>query len=186
MTKDIKQQGVLFTYLIAIVATTCLLIFFKNKPALNNWILAYSTITLVFVTLFYAIQTQRQVEQQKKNLEVSIKNRKVDFLERRMNEFYGPFLAKLNDLRTELFNEVQDTNKLNEMKRDAQYFLWQREYMISTETERKVSKWLVDFIIADVDRDRESFRELRISEKEVRTIVKNEMDQIAKNIREFY
>jgi len=49
-----------------------------------------------------------------------------------MNEFYGPFLAKLNDLRTEPYNKDQDINKLNEIKRDALYFLWQKEYMIFT------------------------------------------------------
>ena len=57
----------------------------------NEMIQAWAIATLVFVTIFYAKQTQKLVEQEEKSLNEEIKKRNADFEERKLKEFYNPF-----------------------------------------------------------------------------------------------
>jgi len=173
MKKLIKRWWVIVAYAIAILVVTLFLKAGKASPTVNNWVLAYSTITLVFVTIYYAIQTQRLVEQEQQNLNETIRRRDIDYLERRMNEFYGPFLEKLNTLRMELVKKPPITEKLNELSKDTQFFLWKKSYMISKETEKIIGKWQLDFFVAEVDRDKDAFRKFINSEREVREQVRS-------------
>lgn len=52
------------------LAVTVLLLKFGGSSALTNWVLAYSTIALVFVTWFYALQTKKLVEEEQNKREI--------------------------------------------------------------------------------------------------------------------
>jgi hypothetical protein len=75
-----------------------------SNSTTSNIIVAWATITLVFVTIFYAIQTQRLAEQEKQNLIEHIRKRNADFGERRIREFYFPFNKELKVLMRLLSN----------------------------------------------------------------------------------
>jgi len=56
----------------------CLIIHWQNLD-INDKVQAWAIITLVFITLYYAIQTQKLVEQERISLEEEIKIRIANF-----------------------------------------------------------------------------------------------------------
>jgi len=143
-------------------------------------------VVLVFVTLYYSIETYRIVK------EGRIK-RIADFYEKRINEFYAPFMLKLNDLRDELYknpSSVEDikvhTEKMNALLRDAQYHLWQKGYMVSKKTKKKINDLQLDLLEAEVDREKESSKKFRDSNLEVTDIILKEWRFVEEEIRKIY
>jgi phage regulator Rha-like protein len=152
----------------------CLL--YPNK---SDIVQAEAIVALVFVTLVYAIETHKLVKEGK------IK-RIAAFYEKRINEFYAPFIKKLNDLRDELHNDTSETAKMNDLRNDARYFIWQKEYMASEATVKKIQELLDNILFADLDRSKEAFKKYRESEKVVRNIIIEEQDKIIIKIRKIY
>jgi len=181
-----ENKNLLFLWLSIIIIVSLLLIFLKPSEKLNNIIQAIAIITLVFITGFYANQTQKLVEQEKISLEEEKKKRDADFWEKRINEFYKPFTETLNDIRDALHEKEKDPKKLNKLKRDFKYLSWQKGYMIPKETYKKMMKLELGILIADIDKDKESFVRFYEAEKDARKIVNNEWLEIEDKIRKFY
>ncbi len=68
----------------------------------NDRVEAWAIVTLVFVTIYYAIQTKRLVKQEKISLEDAKEKRSADFWQQRLNEFYMPLKVNLFRLKTVL------------------------------------------------------------------------------------
>ena len=85
-------------------------------PEVGEMIQAEAIITLVFVTIFYARQTQRLVEQEEKSLKEEIKKRNADFEEKKLKEFYNPFKYLLFDLRFIVENEASPLKPTLELR----------------------------------------------------------------------
>ena len=68
-------------------------------PQIDEMIQAEAIITLVFVTIFYAIQTQKLVKQEKISLEEEKKRKTVDFWQSRLIEFFLPLRINLQKLQ---------------------------------------------------------------------------------------
>lgn len=170
--KDLKI--ICLVGILAMIFVGCLL--YPNK---NQIIQAEAIVALVFVTLVYAIETHKLVKEGQMK-------RVADFYEKRINEFYGPFIEKLNDLRDELHREPPDMKKMNELKKDAQYFLWQKEYMVSQVTAKKIVKLMLHILEVDHDRSREAFRKYYESAIAVGNIITEELDEITIKIRKIY
>jgi len=181
-----KKERLFIHWLLAIIIASVLLVFLKPQETINNIIQAIAIITLVFVTWVYAKRTGDLVEQEKKTLEENKKKKDADYWEKRINEFYQPFIVKLNNIKEELYNEQRDTKKMNELRNDAQCFFWKKKYMISQETVKKIEKLQLTIFQAELDRRKKSFKKYYEAEKEVRTTINNEWNEIEDKIRKFY
>lgn len=145
----------------------------------NNLIQAIAIVTLVFVTTYYASETRKLVEEGK------IK-RTADFYEKRINEFYAPFIKKINELEAELCRETSETAKMNDLRKDARYFIWQKEYMASEATVKKIEELLDNILFADMDRSKEALKKYHESDKAVKKIIIEEQNEIIIEIRKIY
>lgn len=170
------------TWKIATVMFFCFIICFiinQQKLTISDKIQAWTIITLVFITGIYAYLTYKIVKEAEKK-------RKADYWEKRINEFYQPFIVKLNNIKEELYNEQKDTKKMNEVRNDAQCFFWKKKYMISQETVKKIEEWQLTIFEAEIDGEKESFKKYYEAEKEVRTTINNEWNEVEDKIRKFY
>jgi hypothetical protein len=86
--------------LIGIIAWVAIMVLvFTRRMSLSNRIQAMSVITLVFITWFYAVQTQRLVKEQRATLEEERKRRNAEFGMQRIQKFLRPLLKRLEDLK---------------------------------------------------------------------------------------
>lgn len=66
------------------------------RDLIHNIVQAEAIINLVFITLYYAIQTRRLVEEERKIFKREEKRRNADYKERKLEEFFYPFFFKIN------------------------------------------------------------------------------------------
>jgi hypothetical protein len=148
----------------------------------NNIIQAIAITTLVFVTIYYARQTWALVEEGKKK-------RDANFWERRINEFYEPFIVKLNELKKEL-HEDRDTREMMEMMnkiwKELYHILYSKGYMTSEKTLKEIAKLTQAISEAEEDRERESYKKYYAVEQATRKIILKEWDELEHLLREFY
>jgi len=101
-------------------------------PQIDEMIQAEAIITLVFVTIFYAIQTQKLVKQQKISLDEEKKRRTVDFWQSRLTEFFLPLRINLQKLQAIMefkpFSADEFSKTLSELIE-----LMSKAYMLSLE-----------------------------------------------------
>jgi len=84
---------------IALWAAIVVRVFFIGDMSLSNRIQAISMITLVFVTLFYSVQTQKLVKEQRATLEEERKRQNAEFGIQRIQWFLRPLLKRLESLK---------------------------------------------------------------------------------------
>lgn len=106
-----ENKWLIIFWFLVIIMVFLLLRFLRPSEMINNIIQAILIVTLVFVTFFYAKQTQRLVEEERKSLEEIKKKRDADYWERRISEFYKPFIDKLNNMIVEIRKDPIDTDR---------------------------------------------------------------------------
>jgi hypothetical protein len=87
----------------------------QSGMSLSNRIQGIAIITLVFITWFYAVQTQALVKEERRALEEEKKRRSAEFGERKIMVLLGPLSEKLKDYYycyTEPFFEEADKPQL--------------------------------------------------------------------------
>jgi hypothetical protein len=84
---------------LSIWVVTILIIFFTRSLRSSDRIQAVSVITLVFITWFYAVQTQKLVKEQRLALEEERKKRYAEFGIERMEKFLRPLLQHVEGLK---------------------------------------------------------------------------------------
>ncbi len=82
---------------IALWLSACFIIYKQTDLLISDKIQALAIVTLIFVTIFYAIQTQRLVKQEKISLEEQKKKNHADFWERKLKEYFLPVRIALMD-----------------------------------------------------------------------------------------
>ncbi len=133
-----ENKCLIFFWFLTVVIISVLLLFLKCA-AINNIVQAIAITTLVFVTWFYAKQTKRQAEETKRLVEEGKKKNIADFWEKRINEFYEPFVKYMNDIKDELHKEIVDTDRMNKLRKDSKYHFWRKQYMTSKATAKKMT-----------------------------------------------
>jgi hypothetical protein len=76
--------------------------FLLNDNQINNSIQATAVIGLILVTWFYAIQTQKLVEEEKKSLDEEKEKRRAEYGEKRIEYFMNPLFFGLKYLKANL------------------------------------------------------------------------------------
>ena len=141
--------------------------------------------TLAIVTAYYAIQTHRIVKE-------SEKKRIADFQERRISEFYKPFIDKLDDMENLINLGTIKNMKTKNIAKSTDNLLREKKYMISRKTLIDIFKLRDDLInnIISETKDNEKamklFFEFNKAREKVRQIVTKEKLKIEEKIREFY
>ncbi len=91
-------------FLLGLIVTSVFIIaiFFLRSNQLSEKVQAGSVIALIFLTGYYAKQTQKLVEEQRKSLEVEIEKRQAEYGEKRIIDFFSPLFNNLLELHTAL------------------------------------------------------------------------------------
>ena len=157
----------------------CCIIYAQTEIQISDRIQALAIITLVFVTIFYARQTQRLVKEQQKKWT-------ADFWEDRIIKFYKPFMERLDTIRIKIHRKKKNPeillNKIDELR----HFFIEKKYMISEETSQQVDSLqdaLWSALLDDVDLSISNFL---AAEEEVRKVIYKEWNEIESSIRKFY
>ena len=98
MKKAIQWLNAHWGIIVAAWAAIILAVFIFGNMNMSDRIQAASVITLVFITLYYAVQTQLLVREQKNAIEEDRKRRNAEFGMQRIEMFLSPLLQMLEDL----------------------------------------------------------------------------------------
>lgn len=108
-----KKGRLILFWILTVIIISIVLLFLSPHEKISNIIQGIAIITLVFVTWFYAKQTQGLVEQQKAFLEqekLSLEEEKnkryAEFGEKRIEKFLHPILDKLQNIE-KMLNGMQ-------------------------------------------------------------------------------
>ncbi len=108
-------------------------------PQIDEMVQTEVFISLVFITWFYAKQTQKQTKFSKSLLDEQKLRRVLEFNERRLQSFYNPFFEHLD----EVFN-VFDEKRIEEIRESLETvkreIFWPHYFMLQKETREIVGK----------------------------------------------
>ncbi len=166
------------------------IVIFSMSQLISNIIQAVAVVTLVLVTGFYAMQTQKQAKFSKSLFDEQKLKRDLEFNERRLKFFYNPFFEHLDEA-FDVFEEkkIREIRDILEMPRRE--IFWPHYFMLQKETRKMVSKFFLDLIIKAVDEGKDQPEEnakskLRKSWGKMRKILDEERDKIEDYISDNY
>ena len=137
-----RNKGLIIIGLIWIIVSVPVLILLC--PKVGEMIQAEAIITLVFITMFYASQTQKLVEQEKISLDEEKKRKTVDFWRSRLTEFFIPLKINLQKLQKvvnfEPFSSDEFSKTLSEFIE-----LMSKAYMLTTEMNNSLISFMSMF-----------------------------------------
>ncbi len=181
-----KKERIFIFWLLAIIIALVLLVFLKPQETISNIIQAIAIITLIFVTWVYAKRTKDLVDQEKFSLEEQKKKRIIDFWEKRITEFYKPFIDKLDKLKITMNKRSIDGKKVIDEIDDLRDFFKEKKYMISILKSNEIELLQDAFWDALLSGRDESMEFYKLKENEIRKIIQNDWDDINMSIRKFY
>ena len=181
-----KKERIFIFWLLAIIIALVLLVFLKPQETISNIVQAIAIITLIFVTWVYAKRTKDLVDQEKFSLEEQKKKRIIDFWEKRITEFYKPFIDKLDKLKITMNKRSIDGKKVIDEIDDLRDFFKEKKYMISILKSNEIELLQDAFWGALLSGRDESMEFYKLKENEIRKIIQNDWDDIDKSIRKFY
>ena len=172
--------------LIVIVCLVLILVCILLYPEIDKIIQAELIVILISITLFYAIQTQKLVRQEESSLAELKRKRTMDFWEKRLIEFYEPYVDKLNNMMEAIHKKHIDIDRISEIYKNTTHLIWKRDYMISEKTCKKIEKLIILLYEIQDYREGDSLKEFTDLEKEVRNIIINEWNDIKYSLRKIY
>lgn len=139
------------TILVAIISVfswliVCFIIHMQNLNV-SDKVQAWAIITLVYITLYYAIQTQKLVEQERISLEEERKIRIANFGEKRLKEFYLPLTRELTNILGALQGtEPEKIEYINESFHNFINILLEKHYLGTSSINEKIKNFHYEFI----------------------------------------
>jgi hypothetical protein len=186
-----ERRGVRVCICVAIIVLLAVSILLPSdywSSKISSFIQALAIITLVAVTWFYAKQTRELAKEQKKALREITNKRNIDFLERRIREFYGPFSDSF-DVITNMIEHRADIGISAENHFRLFYALMRdKEYMVSEEMRKKICDMIPVMekarAYAYASKEiKDNFLDLA---KELERALNKEKEKIVNQIKEFY
>lgn len=174
-----RKKDLIIIGLIWIIVSIAILIMLC--PEAGEMIQAEAIITLVFVTIFYAKQTQKLVEQEEKSLKEEIKKRNADFEEKKLKEFYNPFKYLLFILRTIVENEASPLKPILELHAKIARLGSSHGQMVTKELEDKAVE-LLNYLYKIKDINEEDEKQLEIWREEALKKIEDVTEQRQKEI----
>lgn len=124
----------------------CFFIYFQSIY-ISDAIQAWAIVTLVFITLYYAWQTQRLVKQQQISLTEDKNKREADFWLGRLKEYYLPQKFNLTQLMASITFKPFNLGEFAKNTRDIINILGHNQYLVTqdlADSSIKLLKLLVD------------------------------------------
>jgi hypothetical protein len=117
-----RKETYAATIFVALLSVSILLPGKQWSTKIGTLVQALAVSALVGVTIFYANQTKRLVDESIKDREEMVKKRNADFWERTIIEFYRPLINKINNLSDFLRMKQIATDELNKVTEDVLEF----------------------------------------------------------------
>jgi len=172
MKKLRDNKTLIFSWIISIVIIIVSMIILSSKDIviysknllLNSIIHSFAVVTLVFVTWFYAKQTEiiakQGREQSIQSKEIALQTQKLveeqklsrdlEFSERRLHEFYNPFIYSLDQaIKKFIERRIEETDEF--LKKPQEDIFYRYSYMISKDTLGLVDGLLIEIAIKGID-----------------------------------
>ena len=153
MKDENLYKSLFIPWMILTLVIVGLMLFFSSKDIvifsmsrlISNIIQAAAVVTLVFVTWFYAKQTQKQAKFSKSLLDEQKLKRGLEFNERRLQFFYNPFFEHLDEA-FEIFEEKKIEEIREILEKPRREIFWPHYFMLQKETRLMVSKFFLELI----------------------------------------
>ena len=190
--------------LIGIIAWVAIMVLvFTRRMSLSARIQAMSMITLVFITLFYSVQTQRLVKEQRATLEEERKRRNAEFGMLRIQKFLRPLLEQLEGLKDSV-SQIAEASKhplminfenslgiFRAQLNGTKEFFGEYLYMTNATIRYGYLKLTQMTMPTSIENPSEEFitqwkKEIDEYIAELETAVNNEISRICQNIRKAY
>jgi len=123
---------------VALWLSASFIIYKQTDLLISDKIQAWAIVTLVFVTLYYARQTQNLVAQEKESLDEEKKVRNANFGEKRVKDFYYPTYKELNELKKQLEKTVIDYELFSKTIRNYVDIFLDNFHMSPTDDKEKI------------------------------------------------
>lgn len=175
----IKSRWV-FILLLAWAITTFILLRQKWDRA-GDLISATAVETLVFVTWFYAVQTRKLVEEEKKN-------RETDLIEKRIAEFYVPITDILHKIK-ECFPEGKsDIEAIFKWEHELSKVFRAKAYMVSPATADRIAI-IFPYILQDAidsQKNKPPFHDYEVKQAAAIIVINREWKELEDQLRKLY
>lgn len=186
-----KGKLIIFCILL-IICVSLLLWFLKPQDKLSSIVQADAIIALVFVTLFYAGQTQELVKQEKAALDDQKSKRRADYGEKKIKEFYNPLKYQIHKLKNTIIVQPNLYKPIILLHRDILKLGSDHGYLVKKENEEVIVEllnvlWEITSINILNKEKLKAWKEKGLIEAEkVIDIIKNEINIVKKKIDEVY
>ncbi|MGB2764118.1 MAG: hypothetical protein WBC20_06860 [Candidatus Aminicenantaceae bacterium] len=185
-----KYKDLMIIGIIWIIVSILILIILC--PEVGEMIQAEALITLVFVTIFYAKQTQNLVEQEKISLEDQKSKRRADYGEKKLKEFYNPLKYKIHKLKNTIIVQPNLIKPIILLYNDILKLGSEHEYFVKKENEEVIVEllnvlWEIkDINILNKEKVKVWKKKGLIEAEKVINIVKKEINIVKKEIDKVY
>lgn len=139
-----KNWGIILG--IVLLFSGCFIIYKQTELQISDKIQAWCILTLVFITGFYAVQTQKLVEQQKNFLNEELIRRSIEFREKRFRELYSPLGTLTAELSRALEHEPNSVGKIESLISETINLVYKYYYMLSSDATTKLIMEMVNFL----------------------------------------
>lgn len=174
MNEVIKNTRVIIV--LSLFGITFILVLVFLYPDIEGIVQSELIVFLVYITLFYAIQTHKLVKEEKRKTE-------IELWDKRLTEFYIPFLNLLDEFECEIFSANRSIKKINDKWKKLRDIFLKKKYMISMETSEKIAM-LIDIIPTYLISLRKESQQILIQqERELREIILKELNIIENDMR---
>jgi hypothetical protein len=155
--------------------------FIETTKSTTNWTknLVYVTIFLVFATIVLAYYNHRSISQSKENTERTIKDnakfRKIEFLDKRLENLYTPLINNWNQIKT--FSEIAPENNVQDKERSQFYEIKKYTHLASNELKPLLERF---FEICDTFHPQKDTDEI----KNLKDKIEKQLEEDAKRYRD--
>lgn len=171
---------------ICVVIASLVLAFISNEKQIRvyNIIQAAAIILLVFVTMFYAIQTKTQAYLTKQIIEEEQKKRLADFGERRIKETLRPLGEYLMMIDVLLGEQKVDFKSLNEEINKFIMLHFKNGYMLTKQLNKDILKFRsqINSDVSDL-RKRIEYNDIKQAANELRKEMKSRVNEMIEKLR---
>lgn len=165
-----------------------LVLFRYSQQTISNILQAQAVITLVLVTWFYAQQTKYLVDEQKNAIRETKRKIQVDFLERRISEFYHPYILLLDKIKDVLNSSEIEHLRADSFHEELSSLYFKREYMtnISITLVSSMNSIIAELRMYGRQLGPETISKFNEITKSVRDFLVAEWRDIEREIKEYY
>ncbi|HEC93439.1 MAG TPA: hypothetical protein ENI51_10705 [Candidatus Atribacteria bacterium] len=170
-----SKRNIIIPLLVILVIVFIIVVLLKRKENMETWLV----FILVLITGYYAYLTNKLVNEERAK-------RIADFWEKRILDFYKPFIDRLEDIKIELKKKGGNGESIINKLDDLYNFFQKKKYMIPKKTAREIESLHESLWTALLGDDYIYILNFQAAEEEVRKIIEEEKLRLEEKIRKIY